>query len=117
MSVANGHKPRSVAKQGPRSGVHRLSPLTQALDQRDFAFTQAKALNALPPATTTLEARLRAQTLKDLNTVWDTSCDRAMILQGKGKPKSVPARNDPEAKAKAKRKTFAPPTVVKELSS
>lgn len=101
--------PRKPRKPGPRRAYNRKSALTQALDARDIAADCMVKLPTLTGEALEQEA-LRVRALRDAGTLWDTACDRARVLQRKGLPKSVPADNDPTAKAQRQSRTLPKPT-------
>ena len=75
----------------------RPRPLTQALNTRDFLYHRLQ--------TEQLEPADHAK----LTRAWMEACSLVRELQGYGKPKSVPARNDPDAKPrKAKAQVIEP---------
>lgn len=102
MSATSPALNRDQRKSGPRRNHKRPSALTQAFDQRDLASKLALRLDPGPTAKLG-EIRSCCAALRDINGVWNTCCDRIMVLQGRGKPKSVPARNDPGARKASKR--------------
>jgi hypothetical protein len=83
-------------KRTRKPGFNRPSALTQALDMRDKAAELAIDI-ANAQADTLADKRARAQGLRDCNTVWDTSCDRARVLRGKPMPGSLKPES-PKAK-------------------
>jgi len=84
-SVALSDLPRSTPKPsykaGPRSGKHRLSPLTQALDLKDVAYR-----NGTDPAT---PVHIQAALMR----AWADLHEITMAIRGQGKPKPIEARN------------------------
>lgn len=97
MTAVPSDQSRSPRKTGPRRPINRPSALTQAYDMRDIAAKLCLEM-ANTPATTISDLRARAQAVRDYNTVWDNCCERALVIKGHGRPKSVPAKNDPDAK-------------------
>lgn len=84
---------RSQPKPGPRRGINRPSPLTQALDLQEIALRDCKADATAP--------HIRAALMR----AWVDLQEIAMALRGQGKPKPVEARN---ATPKRKRTPVAP---------
>lgn len=110
MFAVKDHPSRSPRKVGPRRAINRPPPLTQAYDQRDFAAKCALDLESIPCKT--LEEKVaRARALRDYNTVWDNCCERALVLRGHGKPRSVLAKNDVTVN-KTKRTVRSAPIVL-----
>ncbi len=85
--------PVAGSSSGPRAGFNRLSPLTQALDLKTQAYTDALAKKT--------PVHIRAALMR----AWVDLQEMAMTLRGQGKPKPVEARN---ATPKRKRSETAP---------
>lgn len=99
---------RSPKKQGPRSGVNRLSRLTQALDLQDILTSTAKALKQTLDCEQDQDKRARlAVAIASAGRSWQGLQGEVMALRGQGKPKPVEARN-----ATQKRKTRVAPRPV-----
>jgi len=105
MLAPEVHSPpvRSQPKRGPRCGMNRPSPLTQALDLQAIAMSAAKDPN-VPP-------HIKAALMR----AWTDLQDVVMAIRGHGRPKPVTARNDASA-TRRKPKTLAPLRKVEPLS-
>ncbi len=93
LPVSASIKPRKSYPPGPRSGLIRVSPLTQALDLKDVAYRKAKD-DATP-------VHIAAALMR----AWADLHEITMAIRGQGKPKPVEARN---AAPKRKRNETAP---------
>ena len=77
---------RRIPPRGPRCGHNRQSPLTQAIDLKDLAYSTAKD-SAVP-------AHIKAPLMR----AWCDLHEITMAIRGQGKPKPVEAKNANGAK-------------------
>ncbi len=81
LPVNASTQPRKSYPPGPRSGLIRVSPLTQALDLKDVAYRKAKD-DSTP-------VHIAAALMR----AWADLHEITMAIRGQGKPKPVEARN------------------------
>jgi len=81
MSEVQSLPARRIRTRGPRCGLNRTSPLTQALDLKDVAYRDAKS----PDTPIHIKAALMR--------AWADLHEITMAIRGHGKPKPVEAKN------------------------
>ena len=87
------------------------SALKQASDLQFLVYEATMALTATDPASEEAETRARiVQAVASGAKGWQSLNEQIRTMQGRGKPKSVPAANDPSLKARKPRAPIAPIT-------